>query len=213
MLDSEPQIIDAYVDSGQARIVFWPMLDHGNASLNAHAAADCVGRQSADAFWVLHDYFFLNQGDLWRADRDYFVDRAVDVGVDQVAFEECYDSGTGHATVTELDSIRRAEGMLPTIWDSQALAIRKFERLKRYIAMKQRQMADESWRLQNKRNILTVEEADAIAESISAQYSAESLAEAKKAMKEAGIDTSKLDAQTLHGLPENPLELSGPAEE
>lgn len=107
MLGPELQIIDNYVNSGQVRIVFWPMLDHGNASLNAHAAADCVGRQNVDAFWQIHDHFFANQGDLWQADRDYFINAAGSVGVDQAAFEECLDNGTGNITVTELDSIRR----------------------------------------------------------------------------------------------------------
>jgi protein-disulfide isomerase len=107
VIGPEPQIIDTYVNSGQVRIVFWPMLDHGNASLNAHAAADCIGRQNVDAFWQVHDQFFANQGDLWQADRDYFINAASSVGVDQIAFEECFDNGTGHITVTELDSIRR----------------------------------------------------------------------------------------------------------
>ena len=111
MLGAEPAIIANYVDSGQARLVFWPMLDHGNASLNAHAAADCIGRQDADAFWRVHDDFFANQGDLWRADRSYFVNTAVALGLDQAAFEACYDSGEGHFAVTELDSVRRQLGV------------------------------------------------------------------------------------------------------
>ncbi len=111
MLGAEPEIIANFVDSGQVRIVFWPMLDHGNASLNAHAAADCVGRQSPDAFWEIHDQFFANQADLWQADRDYFVAAALGLGIDQATFEECYDSGLGQATVTELDSIRRGLGI------------------------------------------------------------------------------------------------------
>ena len=111
MLGAEPEIIANYVDSGQVRIVFWPMLDHGNASLNAHAAADCAGRQDVGAFWRLHDDFFANQGELFRADRSYFVNAAVAQGLDQAAFEECYDSGTGHFAVTELDSVRRQLGV------------------------------------------------------------------------------------------------------
>ena len=111
MLGAEPEIIANYVDRDLVRIVFWPMLDHGNDSLNAHAAADCVGRQSTDAFWIVHDQFFANQEDLWQENRDYFVAAAVAAGVDQAAFEECFDNGTGHATVTELDSIRRGLGV------------------------------------------------------------------------------------------------------
>lgn len=111
MLGTEPDVIANYVDTGDVRIVYWPMLDHGNASLNAHAAADCIGRQDVDAFWEIHDRFYANQGELWSADRDYFVNAAVSVGVDQAAFEACYDSGEGHATVTGLDSIRRERGI------------------------------------------------------------------------------------------------------
>lgn len=111
MLGAEKEIVSNYVAGNQVRIVFWPMLDHGNASLNAHAAADCIGRQDVDAFWEVHDQFFLNQGELWQADRDYFIAAAIAAGVDQAEFEACYDSGDGHAMVTELDSIRRSMGV------------------------------------------------------------------------------------------------------
>ncbi len=111
MLGAEREIVANQIESGQVRIVFWPMLDHGNASLNAHAAADCIGRQDVDAFWQVHDQFFRDQGELWQARRDYFVELAVAAGVDQFEFQSCYDSGIGHATVTELDSIRRSQGI------------------------------------------------------------------------------------------------------
>ena len=137
MLGAEPEIIKNYVEQGRVRIVFWPMLDHGNASLNAHAAADCVGRQDVDAFWLIHDQFFLFQADLWQADRDYFVNAAVAAGIDQATFEACYDSGTGHATVTELDSIRRNLGVFNrptfTINDQLLVGSQPFEIFEQYI--------------------------------------------------------------------------------
>ena len=137
MLGTEPEIINNYVEQGQVRIVFWPMLDHGNASLNAHAAADCVGRQDVDAFWMIHDQFFRDQGDLWQADRDYFVNAAVATGIEQDTFEACYDSGTGHATVIELDSIRRNLGIFnrPTFTINGQLLIgsQPFEIFEQYI--------------------------------------------------------------------------------
>lgn len=111
MLGAEKEIIANYVDSGQVRIIFWPILDHGNASLNAHAAAECVGRQSPDAFWQIHDQFYADQGNLWSANREYFIAAAAGIGVDQAAFEACYDSGDAHAVVTELDSNRRGLGI------------------------------------------------------------------------------------------------------
>jgi protein-disulfide isomerase len=111
VLGTEPDLIETYVDTGDVRFVYWPMLDHGNASLNAHAASDCIGRQDVDAFWEIHDRFYANQSELWSAERDYFVDAAVSVGVDQAEFESCYDNGDGHAVVTALDSIRRERGI------------------------------------------------------------------------------------------------------
>jgi protein-disulfide isomerase len=137
VLGPEKEIIINYVEDGRVRIVFWPILDHGNASINAHAAADCVGRQSADAFWLVHDKFFADQSLLWSADRAYFVNAAVDAGVDQAEFEACYDSGTGHATVTELDNIRRGLGIFnrPTflINDQLLVGLQPFEVLAQYI--------------------------------------------------------------------------------
>ena len=111
MLGAEKEIIPNYVDTGQVRLVYWPMLDHGQASVNAHAAADCVGRQDVDAFWEIHDQFYVDQGALFRADRDYFVQAAVNAGLDQAAFEACYDSGEAHVRVNELDAIRRERGI------------------------------------------------------------------------------------------------------
>ena len=111
MLGAEKEIIPNYVDTGQVRIVYWPMLDHGQSSINAHAAADCVGRQDVDAFSQVHDDFYENQGQLFGASRDYFVQAAVNAGLDQAAFESCYDSGEAHARVSELDAQRRELGI------------------------------------------------------------------------------------------------------
>lgn len=118
MLGTEPRILESYIETGQVRLVFWPMLDHAEASLNSHAAADCAGRQDANAFWQLHDQFFANQNDLYGADRQYFVNAAVATGVDKATFEACYDSGEGHAMVTAQDRQRRDEGIFsrPTFY-------------------------------------------------------------------------------------------------
>jgi protein-disulfide isomerase len=137
VLGTEPQIIESYVNNGDVRIVYWPMLDHANASLNAHAASDCIGRQDVDAFWEAHDLFYANQGELYGADRDYFVNAAVSLGVDQATFESCYDNGEGHATVTALDSLRREKGIFnrPTfeIENQQLLGSQPFSTFMNFI--------------------------------------------------------------------------------
>lgn len=107
MLGTEPDIIANYVATGRVKLVFWPVLNHGNPSVYATLTAECVGQQSPDLFWVVHKYLFENQNDLWQADRDYYVNTAVAVGADQATFEACYDGEDGLATVMELDAIRR----------------------------------------------------------------------------------------------------------
>lgn len=111
MLGTEPQVIEAFVETGRAQIVFWPVLNHGDPSVYATLTAECVARQSGNAFWDIHQYLFENQNELWRADRDYFIEAAVQVGVDEAAFTACYDGGEALAHVMELDRIRRERGI------------------------------------------------------------------------------------------------------
>jgi protein-disulfide isomerase len=111
VLGTEPQIVQEYVQSGKVKIVFWPVLNHGDPSLYSTLASECVGQQDPDLFWAVHEVLFENQGQLWRADREYYVQTAVSVGADKAAFEACYDGTEGTARVLELDAIRRERGI------------------------------------------------------------------------------------------------------
>lgn len=111
MLGTEPEIVANYVETGQVKLVFWPVLNHSDFSIDSHSAAECVAQQSMDAFWVIHEQLFMKQNELWNADRDYYVETAVSVGVDQAAFEACYDGTTGIDAITALDAIRREQGI------------------------------------------------------------------------------------------------------
>jgi protein-disulfide isomerase len=99
------------VETEQVRLIFWPVLDLGDSSVNSAVAADCAGRQDPALFWRMHELLFERQSDLYRAEREYFVNAAVEVGADQVTFEQCYDDGNALATVSELDAIRRERGI------------------------------------------------------------------------------------------------------
>lgn len=111
MLGTEPQVIQTYVETGQARIIFWPVLNHGDPSLYSTLTAECVARQDIDAFWEVHHRLFQNQSDLWGADRDYYIEAAAAVGVDPDEFASCYDGGDALDHVLELDETRRARGI------------------------------------------------------------------------------------------------------
>ena len=111
MLGTEPEIVEAYVETGDARIVFWPVLNHGDPSVFSTLTAECVAQQEIDLFWEVHEVLFTNQRELWTAGRDYYVNAAVSVGAEQETFERCYDSMEAMDQILELDALRRARGV------------------------------------------------------------------------------------------------------
>ena len=111
MLGTEPDVIEAYVETGDARIVFWPVLNHGDPSVFSTLTAECVAQQDIDLFWDVHKVLFTNQQDLWAAGRDYYVNTAVSVGAEREAFESCYDSVEAMDQILELDALRRERGI------------------------------------------------------------------------------------------------------
>ncbi|MCB9421958.1 MAG: thioredoxin domain-containing protein [Ardenticatenaceae bacterium] len=111
MLGTEPEIAANFIETGQVKAVFWPILNHGSPSVYSTITAVCVGQQDAKAFWDVHERLFENQEDLWDADRDYYVQTAVAAGVDQATFEACYDDPDTLSQVQKLDEIRRQWGV------------------------------------------------------------------------------------------------------
>lgn len=111
MLGTEPQLVADYVEAGVVKIVFWPVLNHGNPSVYSTLTAECAGQQDPALFWAAHGALFEQQSDLWTADRDYYVALAESLGADRAAFETCYDGGDGLARVRALDEARLARGI------------------------------------------------------------------------------------------------------
>ncbi|MFQ3629959.1 Rcas_1661 family thioredoxin-like (seleno)lipoprotein [Roseiflexus sp.] len=59
----EPAIIEAYVATGKARIVYRHLLQLGEESLRAAEAAECAGDQGK--FWEMRDAIYRNQTSLY----------------------------------------------------------------------------------------------------------------------------------------------------
>ncbi len=82
------------VQSGQARFRFmdFPLPGHAN-SVPAHIAAACANDQGK--FWEMHDQLFQNQhkwnGQVTRNPTGEFESYAEAIGLDQNAWETCYD--------------------------------------------------------------------------------------------------------------------------
>jgi protein-disulfide isomerase len=103
--------VSNFVETGQVKVVFWPVLNHGDPSVYSTLTAVCVGQQDPVLFWDIHEYLFQNQRDLWVADRDYYSAAAVRMGADKATFEACYDGSDGLAEVMALDTLRREHGI------------------------------------------------------------------------------------------------------
>ena len=74
--------------------VFRQYLIHPQAQQAAEASL-CVGKQSAEAFWAMHDLLFERTQE-WGAQQDaaeLFAQYAVELGLDGGAFAACLDSG------------------------------------------------------------------------------------------------------------------------
>ena len=109
MLRKEPTLIEEYVSTGMAKLQFHHILDHGNDSVQASAAAECAGQQGA--FWAMHNLFFENQNTLWGADNAVFNNYATRLNLDPGIFQQCMDSGEMQARVQLIDQEAKALGV------------------------------------------------------------------------------------------------------
>ena len=141
-----PTLVQEYIDSGKAKMVFkdFPLEQiHPNAQKAAEAAR-CVRELAGpdDAFWAMHDVLFANQ-ESWGGSADpseLFAGYAGEAGVaDAAAFGECLSSGR-HAEAVQADLM---EGLnfgvrgTPTFFlDGQALVgAQPIENFRQAIAM------------------------------------------------------------------------------
>ncbi len=110
MLSAEPQIKETYVKTGQVRLIFAPVLNHGDHSLQTHQAAECAADQGR--FWEMHNILFENQ-DLtaWGDTRATVKQLAAQHGFDTIDFNACIDEQRTLARVQAQDEIRRARGI------------------------------------------------------------------------------------------------------
>ncbi len=109
MLGNEQELIHDYVRSGVTKLQFWHVLDHGNASIQASAAAECAGEQ--DAFWAMHDKLFDSQRRLWGGDIATLVELASEVGLDAAVFRQCLGSGEMQDYVKAIDGEVKGRGV------------------------------------------------------------------------------------------------------
>ena len=110
MLGAEPLIRDNYIKTGQVRLVFNPVLNHGDRSHQTHQAAECAAEQSR--FWEFHDVLFEHQDSFWAGDiRATVKQLAAEAGLDIAGFNTCLDEQRYLDLVFSQDEIRQQKGI------------------------------------------------------------------------------------------------------
>src|SRR5215831_12515552 len=82
-----PKLQATYIDTGKVKFVYrdYPRADRG-VGVEAAVAARCAGAQGQ--YWAMHDRLFGEGG---RLDSGAFRSYAKAIGLDQVAFAQCFD--------------------------------------------------------------------------------------------------------------------------
>jgi len=110
VLGSEQELKENFVKTGQVRMLFNPVLNHGNRSLQTHQAAECAAEQGQ--FWAYREHLFANQGRLWSGDvREAVKALAVEMALDTASFNACLDEQRHLALIQGQDSRRIQRGI------------------------------------------------------------------------------------------------------
>lgn len=100
-----PDLLQKYAVSGDVQFIFreFPLVSIHPTAPTAHVAAYCLGEQSAQLYWDMHDILFERQGDWDRlADpADAVRSFAESLGADMGSFEECVASERGDEVVAK----------------------------------------------------------------------------------------------------------------
>jgi protein-disulfide isomerase len=99
-----PSLVEQYLDTGKARLVFkdFPLSQIHPHAQQAAEAARCAGEQ--DAYWEMHDKLFESQEE-WAAAEDaagLFAGYAEELGLSSGDFKACLESGR-HAAAVQAD--------------------------------------------------------------------------------------------------------------
>lgn len=110
MLGVENELKSAYVQTGQVRFIFNPVLNHGDRSVQSHMASECAGDQGQ--FWSFRTALFENQNRLWSGDiRQTLKQIAAEFGLETGDFNACIDEQRHLDRINGQDQVRRDKGI------------------------------------------------------------------------------------------------------
>lgn len=110
MLGTEPAIEEAYVKAGLVQMVFNPVLNHGDRSIQSHQAAECAAEQGQ--FWAFRRVLFENQNALFSGTiQETLKQLAAQSGLDKASFNSCLDEQRTLNLVRQQDEVRLERGI------------------------------------------------------------------------------------------------------
>ena len=98
MLETQPQIVEAYVKSGRVKMVFRHLLDFGDPSLLASQAAECAGDQGK--FWQMHGLIYQRQNFVFNGNAALYQKWSKeDLKIDDAVFGACMSANKHKAKI------------------------------------------------------------------------------------------------------------------
>jgi len=104
-----PKVIEEYVKTGKAKIVFKYARGHGTGQ-SAQIIGWCLNEQGL--FWEFHDAAFANQGDISNFDKMKQV--ALSLGADKNLLDSCLSSNKYNSKLNEDDNYSKSLGISGT---------------------------------------------------------------------------------------------------
>ena len=108
-LNTLPELIDLYVDTGQVQFVWRNFENYGSESHDSAVAAYCAGEQ--DKFWEYHDTLYRNQSGIQRGafSKGNLQRFADELGLDRASFDTCLDGVSYDAVLAADKQLGRGE--------------------------------------------------------------------------------------------------------
>src|SRR3712207_1491578 len=109
-MGTEPQLIEQYVKTGKARLVYRHLVQLGAGSQMLAEASECAGEQGK--FWELRELIYRRQRDLsGDAHVAELEPLSQALGIDHAALRQCIDAGRFRKQVEDDNAAAKREGV------------------------------------------------------------------------------------------------------
>ncbi len=109
-METEPQLIEQYVKTGKARLIYRHLLQLGKPSQTLAEASECAGAQGK--FWEMREQLYRRQAELYSASSYAAVQPLVaELGLDEAQFQQCMEQHQFGQQVTADFAAAEREGI------------------------------------------------------------------------------------------------------